>query len=123
MTAKRNGPASAQIDSTLGQARADVETAARPLVQDAIAGGVGALPPPTQVKEITLPVTADADVNRMLKVFRMVQDHAHIRNTTSGEMRCPECETGTLCYLVSSGDRSMVECSTPGCLGWDIAIG
>jgi hypothetical protein len=40
-------------------------------------------------------------------------------DSTSGEMICPECKNGTLCYLLGSEGGAFVECSTVGCLYWD----
>jgi hypothetical protein len=68
------------------------------------------------------PVHDTSDLmRRMLRVNALVHDHASYQLINSGEMRCPECNSGTLCYLISDGQRSIVECSTPGCLRWDIA--
>ena len=60
-------------------------------------------------------------MERMHAVNRMVQEHAGYLLITSGEIPCPECNRGSLCYLVSANGRSIVECSTPGCLCWDMA--
>jgi len=37
----------------------------------------------------------------------------------SGEMACPECRRGTLCYLLGASEGVFVECSTVDCLYWD----
>lgn len=37
----------------------------------------------------------------------------------SGEMICPECRNGNLCYLLGRSGGAFVECSTAGCLSWD----
>jgi hypothetical protein len=60
-------------------------------------------------------------LERMLRVNRLVHEHANYLLITSGEMRCPECGSGRLCYVISQGDGSIVECSTPGCLRWDLS--
>jgi len=39
--------------------------------------------------------------------------------TVSGEMACPECRYGSLCYLVGGEGGAFVECSTVDCLYWD----
>ena len=37
----------------------------------------------------------------------------------SGEMACPECRYGSLCYLIGREGGAFVECSTVDCLYWD----
>jgi hypothetical protein len=37
----------------------------------------------------------------------------------SGEMVCPECRYGSLCYLIGREGGAFVECSTVDCLYWD----
>ena len=39
--------------------------------------------------------------------------------TLSGEMQCPECRFGSLCYLIGREGGAFVECSTVDCLYWD----
>ena len=39
---------------------------------------------------------------------------------TSGEMLCPECRYGSLCYLIGAEGGAFVECSTIDCLYWDL---
>ena len=39
--------------------------------------------------------------------------------TISGEMPCPECRRGSLCYLLGQNGGAFVECSTVRCLYWD----
>ncbi|MGO8673917.1 MAG: hypothetical protein ACLQVD_21480 [Capsulimonadaceae bacterium] len=58
-------------------------------------------------------------IDRVFDINAMVRRHAGTTLPSSGEMRCPECETGILCYLVDRGQGISVECSTRGCLSWD----
>jgi hypothetical protein len=37
----------------------------------------------------------------------------------SGEIPCPECRYGSLCYLIGREGGAFVECSTVDCLYWD----
>lgn len=39
--------------------------------------------------------------------------------SNSGEMICPECGDGSLCYLIGNISGAFVECSTVDCLYWD----
>lgn len=57
---------------------------------------------------------------RILTINRIVSEDAGQAAVSTGEMRCPECETGILCYLVDHGVATAIECSTTGCLRWDI---
>jgi hypothetical protein len=57
---------------------------------------------------------------RIIAINRMIREHSLGPGITSGEIICPECKAGILCYLVCGGQNVAVECSTLGCLSWDI---
>jgi len=65
-------------------------------------------------------------IQRIHAVDQMVREHASrwAANGTQSkialdEMPCPECEHGTLCYIMNPERGTFVECSTVGCLNWD----
>jgi hypothetical protein len=65
-------------------------------------------------------MTAESDRGR--RVNRMIRDHVAKTLRCSGEIRCPECGSGNICYLVQRDRRTIVECSTPGCVKWDSRV-
>jgi len=81
-----------------------------------------------RILEINKLVLADAQVSRRSaslvgvgggNVDAVVDDLLSWPLAMSGEIVCPECRYGSLCYLIGRDGGAFVECSTVDCLSWD----
>jgi hypothetical protein len=78
------------------------------------------------IADVSHDATLLRSIQRIHVVDQLVREHAS-RRAAKGrqskialdEMPCPECEHGTLCYIMNPERGTFVECSTVGCLYWD----
>lgn len=59
------------------------------------------------------------DYQQLINQLNLIIQYDRANKISTGEIICPECHTGNLCYFVSDKNFISIECSTSGCIHWD----